>query len=329
MDKERTMPLDRVLTQEEIDSVFRNLREPEEEGDPGKRAQPYDFRRPDRIAKHQLRAIHMLNETFARNLASSLSAYLRAYVIVNLVSVEQLSFLEFSQCLPSPTVIASLGMKPYEGNAILEMNPSLVFPILEMLLGGGKVSPVKIEREVTEIEQSIMEGLYRIALHDLREAWSSVSALSFTIEAHETEPQMLQILAPSEAVVAISLEVRIGENVGMMNIGIPSIIMKMLRQKFDQQWSVRRSESTEAEQARILRLVKPAIVSIDARLRGATMKTEDLLALEAGDVLAFDYPIERALRVEINGRYKYTGRVVNAGHKRALALEEFIPLTED
>ena len=109
---------------------------------PAEKAQPYDFRRPDRIAKDQLRAIHLLHENFARSLASSLSAYLRAYVAVNLVSVEQLSFMEFTQCLPSPTSMIVLGMKPFDGNAVLEINPSLVFPILEMLLGGsGKVWP--------------------------------------------------------------------------------------------------------------------------------------------------------------------------------------------
>src|SRR3974390_3658198 len=111
----------------------RNLGAQEDES--FKKIQAYDFRRPDRIAKDQLRAIHLLHENFARSLASSLSAYLRAYVAVNLVSVEQLSFVEFSQALPSPTCLVSLGMKPYEGNAILEMNPALVFPIFEMLLG--------------------------------------------------------------------------------------------------------------------------------------------------------------------------------------------------
>src|SRR6184192_4012453 len=116
-----------ALSQEEIDAVFQKRREGEETA--ALKAQPYDFRRPDRIAKDQLRAIHLLHENFARSLASSLSAYLRAYVIVNLVSVEQISFKEFTQCLSSPTCMTSLGMKPFEGNAVLELNPALVFPI--------------------------------------------------------------------------------------------------------------------------------------------------------------------------------------------------------
>jgi flagellar motor switch protein FliM len=243
---------DRVLSQDEIDGVFRRLAEEQaktEDDDPGRRAQPYDFRRPDRIAKDQLRSIHLLHENFARSLASSLSAYLRAYVMVNLVSVEQLSFLEFSQCLPSPSCIIAMGMRPYDGNGVLEINPTLVFPILEMLLGGsGKpTASSRVTREITEIEQSIVEVVVRIILHDLRESWRQVTNVSFSIESHETEPSLLQFMAPNEAVVAISLEIRIGETTGMMNIGIPSIIIKMLRQKFDQGWSNRRTEASELD----------------------------------------------------------------------------------
>jgi flagellar motor switch protein FliM len=316
------MPPDRVLSQDEIDSVFRNLREGSSDDDPAKRALPYDFRRPDRIAKDQLRAIHVLHENFARGLASSLSAYLRAYAVVNLVSVEQLSFVEFSQCLPSPSCIVSLGMKPYDGNALLELNPTLVFPILEMLLGGGGKTVTKVNREVTEIEQSILEGIFRIILNDLKGAWQQVTTMQFTIDAFETEPQLLQILAPNEAVVAISMEVRIGESTGMINLGIPSIIIKMLRQKFDQQWSVRKTQATEDEHVRLFRLIRPSILKIDARLRGPTLRVEDLLKIEEGNVLAFDYPVDSSLDFLINGKLKFHGNIVSTGRKRAFQIDK-------
>jgi flagellar motor switch protein FliM len=313
--------MDRVLSQEEIDDVFRNLREVPED-DPAKRALPYDFRRPDRIAKDQLRAIHLLHENFARSLASSLSAYLRAYVAVNLVSVEQLSFMEFSQCLPSPTCLASLGMKPFESNAVLEINPGLVFPIIEMLLGGNARTPLKISREMTEIEQSVMDGIFRITLQDLKTAWHTVTPLEFTITDHETEPQLLRILSPNEAVVAVSIEVRIGDNSGMMNIGIPSIVVKMLRHKFDQQWSLRKSESTEQEQDRVMRLIRPAKMHLDGRLAGPTLNLSDLMDLKEDDLLTFDYPIGRYVDLSINGRLKFRGHIVTTGGKRAFQIEE-------
>jgi flagellar motor switch protein FliM len=316
------MALDRVLSQDEIDNVFRKLRNAGKRDDPARRAQPYDFRRPDRIAKDQLRSIHILHENFARNLASSLSAYLRAYVIVNLVSVEQLSFMEFSQCMPSPTCLVSLGMKPYDGNALLELNPALVFPVVEMLLGGTGKTAAPVKREVTEIEQSILEGFLRIVLHDLKEAWKAVTPIDFRAEAFETEPQLLQILAPNEAVVAVSIEVRIGESSGMVNIGMPSIIIKMLRQKFDQQWSVRKTESTEAEHARVLRLIKPAALRLDARLQGSTLSVEDMLKLSEGDVLMFDFPIDRKVDLLVNGKLKVCGKIVSTDRKRAFQVEE-------
>ncbi|MBM3755335.1 MAG: flagellar motor switch protein FliM [Acidobacteria bacterium] len=314
---------ERVLSQEEIDSVFRRLQDTRNEDDPAKRAQPYDFRRPDRIAKDQLRAIHLLRENFARSLASSLSAYLRAYVMVNLVSVEQLSFLEFTQCLPTPTCIVALGMRPFDGNAVLEINPSLVFPILEMLLGGvGKPVGTKVNREITEIEQSILEAVYRIILHDLKDSWRQVTNIAYSIERHETEPSLLQFLAPNEAVVAISLEIRIGESAGMMNLGIPSIVIKMLRQKFDQGWTNRRAEASEVEQNRVFRLLRPAKLAIDARLQGPTLKLEDLLNLGKGDTLVLDYAVDKPINLLINNKLKFLGHIVASGQKRACQLAE-------
>ncbi len=316
------MAIDRVLSQDEIDKVFKKPSGPSSDDDLSKKALPYDFRRPDRIAKDQLRAIHMLHETFARNLASSLSAYLRAYAVVNLVSVEQLSFMEFSQCLPSPTVITALGMRPFDGSAVLEMNPGLVFPVIEILLGGtGRPGSVKYDREITEIEQSILEGLYRIILNDMREAWRTVTVFDFEILNTETDPQMLQILAPNEAVVAISMEVRLGDAVGLMNIGIPSIIIKMLRQKFDQQWSVRKSESTEEERSRMLKLLKPSVLKFDSRLQGPTLTVEQMIQLSDGDLLAFDYPIDKPVDLLINGSLKFQGRILTNGRKRMFEIE--------
>src|SRR5579862_4176290 len=201
--------MDRVLSQQEIDDAFKQAHGLSSEESTAK-AQVYDFRRTDRIAKDQLRTIHLLHENFARSLASNLSAYLRSYVVVNLVSVEQLSFNEFTQSLPSPTCLIALSMKPYDGSAVLEINPALVFPILEMLLGGTGKTPTHMDREITDIEQSIMEGLLRVILNDLRQAWMAVAAIDFAIEGQETEPQMLQVLAQNEAVVAIGIEVRIG-----------------------------------------------------------------------------------------------------------------------
>jgi len=314
--------MNRQLSQTEIDAVFQSLQAQSGDSQPTKKAELFDFRRPDRIAKSQLRAIHLLHDNFVRNLVSSLSAYLRTYLIVNLVSVEQLSYAEFLECLPSPTCIVSLGMKPYDGNAVLELNSSLIFPILEILLGGNGKTSTTIQREITEIEQNLLEGLFRIILRDLKEAWNGITNIEFNIDSMETEPQFLQILAPSEAVVAIAIEIRIGETIGMMNIALPSIIIKMMRQKFDQQWSVRKTQSTSNEQVRILDLIRPAIVSAQVLLDGPTLLLKDMMKLEEGDVLTFDYSVDKPLDLLINGKLKFHGQIATVGQKLGFAIDE-------
>ena len=313
--------MNRTLSQREIDALFNNAAGGQAQESPGRKVVPFDFRRPDRIAKSQLRAIHQLHETFVHNLVSSLSAYLRTYLLVNLVSVEQLSCEEFLNGLPSPTCMLSLGLRPYDGYGLLELSPALVFPILEVLLGGDGKSTSALRREITEIEQKLLDSLFRIILNDLKEAWQAVAPIEFTIHTIETEPQFLRVLAPTEAVVAVGIEIRIGDNVGMMNIAVPSIIAKMMRQKFDQQWSMRRTQSTEAEQAAMLARIRPSRLALDVRLSGPRLLARDLLRLTEGDVLILDYPVSRPLDGLLNGKLRFCGRVVSSGRKRGFLLE--------
>jgi flagellar motor switch protein FliM len=313
--------VNRQLSQQEIDAVFENLEDRNARTATAQKGVRFDFRRLDRIAKTQLRAIHLLHDTFVRNLGSSLSAYLRSYLTVSLVSVEQLSYAEFLEGLPSPTCITSLGLRPYEGNAVLELNPSIIFPILEMLLGGNGKSPAVLQREITEIEQNVLDGLFRIILNDLKEAWKGVTAIDFNIEAMEKEPQLLQVLAPNEAVVAVGVEMRTGDSTGMMNMAMPAIVIKMMRQNFEQQWSVRRAESSESEQERMQRVLEGAIVEMDSRLEGASLTIEDFLNLHEGDLLEFDHPLERSLDGIVNGKFKFKGQVVSLGHKKAFRID--------
>ena len=312
----------RQLSQQEIDAVFQNTQGRQADRSGSKRAVLFDFRRPDRIAKSQLRAIHQLHDNFVRNLVSSLSAYLRSYLIVNLVSVEQLSYSEFLECLPSPTCIASLSLKPYDGNAVLELNSSLIFPILEILLGGDGKLQFSAQREITEIEQVLLDGLFRLILRDLREAWKFVTDIDFAIDTIETEPQFLQILAPTEAVVAVAIEIRIGDSIGMMNIAMPSIIIKMMRQKFDQQWSLRKSASTDEEQARMLDLVRTSALRSEVVLDGPHLLLKDLMNLVEGDIVSFEYPTSRPLDLLLNGEKKYLGEIVNAGRRAAFRVTD-------
>jgi flagellar motor switch protein FliM len=304
---------DRILSQYEIDSVFRNVHHDTE--DSAKKAQPYDFRRPERIAKDQLQSIHLIHENFARSVASSLSAFLRSHIVANFISVEQLSFADFVRSLPTPSCLLALGVHPYEENSVLQIDRSLVFLILEMLLGGAGKNTAKIDRDITEIERGILDSLFRIVLQDLRSAWQSIATVDFFVQSHVSESQLLQILAQDDAVVVVSMEVRVGDNSGLMHLAFPSMLIKMFREKSGQLTTIRRREPSEVDHARILRRLRPADVELEARLAGPRLCLDSLMRLEVGDVLALDHSLSKELELRLNGKTKFLGRVVNSGKR--------------
>ena len=314
------MDNDHALSQEDIDALFQLQSSAGDAASRAAHAQRYDFRRSDRIPKEQIRALRVVHDTFARSLASSLSAYLRTYVTVNLISVEQLSFREFTACLPSPTCIATMRISPFEGIAILEVNPTLAFPLIEVLLGGGKLKPMVVEREMTDIERQILDTLLTLILQNLSFAWQSVSRVDFIIESHETEPALLHILPPNEAIVTIATEIQLAETSGMLNIGIPASIVKLLRQKFDQQWTARRATSNDDEGVRMLSRLAGSRIQLDARLEGSTVSLDDLLRLSEGDVLTLDRPIGQPAKLHVNGVPKFDADVRVRDRRKAVAI---------
>jgi flagellar motor switch protein FliM len=305
----------RQLSQQEIDAVFQGSADASSENKSA--VASFDFSRLDRIPKSQIRAVHLLHENFTRNLSSSLSAYLRAFVNMNLVSLEQISYAEYLEGFSSPTFIAYIDLRPYDGTAVMELSPALVFTFVEMLLGGGSKPPTNPPRKVTEIEKRLMQNLLRIMLQNLSEAWKSVADIRFAVQSLADEPQVLHVLAPAEAVVAIAIEARVGPTTGMINFAIPSIFIKRLRHMFEQLRRVHRVESKRSDQAHMAELLRKVSMNLEVRLDGPTISTRDLLALEAGDVLSLDYSVDRKVTALLNGQPKFWGNIATAGTKLA------------
>lgn len=286
-------------------------------------AVPFDFGRLDRIPKSQLRALHLVHENFVRSLASGLSAYLRSYVALNLVSLEQISYSEFLEGLASPTCIAYLGLQPFDGTALLELNVNLMFALLELLLGSkGLSSSLTVQRKITDIEKTVVHTLMRVILRDLEEAWKSVAPVSFTVQSLASEPQMLHVLAHAEAVVVIAIEMRVASVSGLMNLAIPSIFIKRLRYNFDRLQQVRKAESTERGQLHLAGLLQDARLNFAAHIDGGTVSTRTLLDLEEGDVLLLNQPLDRPVKGYVNGCHKWLGEIVNRRDRLAFEVRE-------
>jgi flagellar motor switch protein FliM len=303
------MAMKKVLSQEEIDAVFQGTN-----ADTTKEVIPdvesFDLSHLDRIPKSQLRAIHLVHENFVRNLASSLSAYLRSYVGLNLVSLEQISYSEFLDGLSFPTCMAYIGMSPYEGTAVLEMNMTLMFTLIELLMGSKGRNSMAVQRKITDIEKSVMQTLMRVVLRDLSDAWTSVAKIDFAVQSLASEPQLMHVLAPAEAVIVIAVDVRIGNVSGLMNLAIPSIFIKRLRHKFDQLQTVRKASVSDVDQCRISRLIQDLTLRFSAMLDGGVINARTLVDLEPGNVLIFDHPVDRPVKATLNGCEKWSGRIV-------------------
>lgn len=281
----------------------------------------FDFRRPDRIPKSQIRVIQLIYDGFLRALATSLSAYLRVYVKASLASIDQVTYGEFLTGLSTPTCLVSLGLRPSGANAALQIDPPLVFPMMELLLGARVSGTPQLQREMTEIEQHVLHEIVRIVIRELREAWKVISPIEFEILALEKDPQMSQILDFSEPVVALLAEVRFGETAGLMRLALPSIAVKMMSQQFSQHRSLRRGDSAGPDRRRMMRLLMRANLRVEARLQGCSILIRDLMELKTGQVLAFTHPVARGVDCLINGCALYKGQMVAAGGKRGLQVE--------
>jgi flagellar motor switch protein FliM len=304
----------KVLSQEEIDAVFQGTL-----GDVRKEATPdvaaFDLSHLDRIPKSQLRSIHLVHENFVRNLASSLSAYLRSYVGLNLVSLEQISYAEFLDGLSFPTCMAYISMSPYEGTSVLEMNMTLMFTLMELLMGSKGRASHAIQRKITDIEKSIMQTLLRVILRDLSEAWNSVAKVDFAVQSLASEPQLMHVLAPAEAVIVIAVDVRIGSVSGLMNFAIPSIFIKRLRHKFEQLQTVRKANTNDTDQIRVGRLLQDVALRFHAVLDGGTISARTLMDLEPGHVLLFDQPVDKPVQATLNDCAKWSGTIAATQEK--------------
>lgn len=315
--------MDRVLSQEEIDALFNAMQTREEAkaaggaAKPKKKVTPFDFRQSDRISKELIRSLHMIHDYFSRNFSSSLSAYLRAFVEINLVSVEQMSYAEFLQFIPEVTSYNSISLKPLEGNIVLEINPNLIFPMIDILLGGPGIPP-SIKREITEIETSLISGIINLALHDLREAWKPIIELDFQVEAVESKPLLLQVISISETVVAIGFEMKFGDNRGMMNLGIPTILLKMIRHNFDQQWGFRRRDKFHQSREKIRRVLQKVPFEIQGEVRNGRMTIREFLDLTTGDVVVFPHRVTRPIYLSVEGVPKYLANLVKIGNVKGL-----------
>jgi flagellar motor switch protein FliM len=267
----------------------------------------YDFRRPDKFSKDQLRTLQMLHETFARLAGSSLSAYLRSTVSVDLISLEQVPYEEYMRCI-NQSAFTIMSIPPLNGQAVLEMEFAIVFTMLDKLLGGpGRV----LERSVlTEIEQPLVRQMVERMFGALKSAWEGVVIVNPGIEGMETSPQFVQIAPPTDIVISVLFEVRVGETRGAMSLCIPYMVLKPVTAKLSaQKWFANSNRKQHASHRRALtHQIQASFVECTVRLGRSKMHVKDFLNLQQGDIVRLDQRIDRDIRLFVSRVPKFEGR---------------------
>lgn len=282
----------------------------------------YDFKRPERVSKDQMRALQTLHEAFARNFGASLSGFLRTIVEVRVATCEQMTYSEFISGLPNPTSFNLITADGLEGQLCLEVSPLIIYPIIDRLLGGTSQDLFIPQRPMTLIETRLISNVTKRGLASLSEAWASVRQMQFEITATESNPQLVQIVPPNEVVVVVGFELKMSNRAGTMNLCIPyNVIEPVMEQLNSQSWfSASRQQKSADVELQIGRALSRAPLMVTGLLAETTITLRDLVDMTPGDVIATDKPASRPVVLCVEGEKKY---LVNLGQyrgKRALRI---------
>ena len=262
--------------------------------------QTYNYKRPDRISKNQLRSLHFIHDRFARSISSALSAFLRKVVEINLDTIDQISYADFLETLSDPTCYSSVNLNPLEGSAALEIVPEAIFSILDRLLGGSGES-VEIDRPMTEIEQNVVQQILNLVVDNLREAWRQIYPIEFEIIATETQPHMVQIVSPNEMVVVFRFQMRTCDKTTKISLAFPTLVLEPIMHIFDKEWSGRRKTAAGSTLEENIDKV-PVNVAIETGTTFYPMRS--ILSLQAGDTLALEQRNDLPVVLKIAGKDK-------------------------
>ena len=303
-----------VLSQAEVENLLNVIDGGEERALPAadmhrprEKVSVYDFKRPERVGKEQMRSLQTMHEGFGRNFGAALSALLRTMVEVKLTSVDQLTFSEFVFSLENPTCFNLITASPLEGQLILDINPSILFPMIDRLLGGSVSSTPPARRPLTEIELRLVSRITTLFLNEMQNAWENVLPLQLSVDRVESNPQLVQIIPANEVIVLVSFELTVGEMRGMMNLCIPFNSIERVSGKLSSNnWVsyAKKPPSAESMQ-RIGTRIAEAPVEVVVELAATQITTSDMLELRVGDIIASEKDVNEPLVVYVEGKPKF------------------------
>ncbi len=320
-----------VMSQSEIDALLNALSSGEvdveeiQEVDNSKKTKKYDFKNPQKISKDQLRTLEVIHENFARHVQTFFTGYLRAPVKMNILTVDQFDYSEYSNALSNPAFLTIIDFKPLNGQILIDFSPNIIYTVIDRLLGGDGIDKQEI-RTFTEIELTLLKTMMQKIVGDFKEAWSNVIELKPILEKIETNPQFAQIVPPNETIALITMSIQIGSIEGMMNICIPYILLEPVLDKLNTKFWF--TTSTKEHSKEELKAIKDRIlqtrIPVVAELGTTKITVRDILNLLPGDVIKLENNENNILPIRIGSNVKFKGEIGVINKKMAIKIVEVI-----
>lgn len=319
-----------VLSQNEIDNLLAALSTGELDVDEikdnnEKKVKEYDFARPSKFSKEHLRTMEMIFEHYGRLLSTNLPVYLRKNVQVEVVNSEAVTYSEFSNALSNPVLLGIVNFAPLKGNIILEMASNLGYAIVDRMLG-GRGDPMDKVREFSEIELLIIERIMIVCVNLLREPWENVADIHPRLERIETNSQYAQIISPSEMIAIVTINLKIGEVEGLMNVCLPYLTLEDVIDKLNTKYwysNLQNQDSTDYTES-IETLIRRAQIPVKAVLGNSMISVNDFAMLQPGDIIRLDRKVEDELDIYVGNIRKFTALPGSSGDKYAVRVTSVI-----
>ena len=319
-----------VLSQNEIYSLLAALSTGELDADEikendEKTVKEYDFARPSKFSKEHLRTLEMIFEHYGRLLSTNLPVYLRKNVQVEVLNSEAVTYSEFSNALSNPVLLGIVNFAPLQGNIIIEMASNLGYLFVDRMLG-GRGDPMDKMRDFSEIELLIIERIMVVCINLLKEPWANVVDLHPRLERIETNSQYAQIISPSEMIAIVTINLKIGEIEGLMNVCLPYITVEGVMDKLNTKYwysNLQNQDDTDYTEA-IETLIRRAQIPIKAVLGNSSISVNDFVTLQPGDIIRLDRKAEEELDIYVGNICKFTALPGSAGDNYAVRVTSVI-----
>lgn len=319
-----------VLSQSEIDNLLAALSsgelDAEEMNDTSdKQVKNYDFKRPTKFSKEHLRTLEIIYEHYGRLLSTNLPVYLRKNIQVSVASSETVIFSEFTNALSNPVILGIVNFQPLGGTIIIELAAQLGFAMIDRMLGGNG-EPLDKNRDFTEIEMTIIQKMMVVCMQLMREPWKNVTDINPVMERIETNSQFAQVIAPNDMIAIVTLNVKIGDVEGFMNVCLPFFTLEDVMDKLNTKyWYANLQEQDEEDyQEYIEALIKRVDVPVKAVLGKTQVAVNDFLNLQVGDIIRLDTEVEDDLTVYVGNIKKFTALPGSSKDKYAVRVTSVI-----